>query len=70
MAPMILGLVLGDLMEKNLTRGLVLSEGSLVPFFTRPVCAVLAGITIIAILWSIPTVNRAVRAALRRPQRV
>ena len=42
MAPLILGLVLGDLLEKNLTRGLVLSGGSLLPFFTRPVCAVLA----------------------------
>ena len=37
MAPMILGLVLGDLLEKNLTRGLVLSGGSIGPFFTRPV---------------------------------
>ena len=41
MAPMILGLVLGELLEKNLTRGLVLSDGSIAPFFTRPVCAIL-----------------------------
>ena len=46
MAPLILGLVLGDLLEKNLTRGLVLSSGSLLPFFTRPVCAVLSAMTI------------------------
>ena len=56
MAPLILGLVLGDLLEKNLTRGLVLSDGSLLPFFTRPVSAVLAAVTIFAILWSIPAV--------------
>ena len=68
MAPLILGLVLGDLLEKNLTRGLVLSGGSLVPFFTRPVCAVLAALTIVSILWSIPAVNRSVRAVFaRRP---
>jgi putative tricarboxylic transport membrane protein len=66
MAPLILGLVLGDLLEKNLTRGLVLSGGSPVPFFTRPVCAVLAAITILSILWSIPAVNRAVRNLFRR----
>jgi putative tricarboxylic transport membrane protein len=66
MAPMILGLVLGDLLEKNLTRGLVLSGGSIVPFFTRPVCAVLSVITILSILWSIPAVNSAVRSVLRR----
>jgi putative tricarboxylic transport membrane protein len=66
MAPLILGLVLGDLLEKNLTRGLVLSGGSLVPFFTRPVCAALAAITILSILWSIPAVSQAVRNLLRR----
>jgi putative tricarboxylic transport membrane protein len=66
MAPLILGLVLGDLLEKNLTRGLVLSGGSLVPFFTRPVCAVLAAITILSIVWSIPAVNRAARNLFRR----
>jgi putative tricarboxylic transport membrane protein len=66
MAPLILGLVLGDLLEKNLTRGLVLSGGSLVPFFTRPVCAVLAAITILSILWSIPAVSQRVRNLFRR----
>jgi putative tricarboxylic transport membrane protein len=66
MAPLILGLVLGDLLEKNLTRGLVLSGGSIVPFFTRPVCAVLAALTILSILWSIPAVNRVVRDGARR----
>jgi putative tricarboxylic transport membrane protein len=66
MAPLILGLVLGDLLEKNLTRGLVLSSGSLLPFFTRPVCAVLSAMTIVSILWSIPAVNRSVRQVLRR----
>jgi putative tricarboxylic transport membrane protein len=66
MAPMILGLVLGELLEKNLTRGLVLSGGSLAPFFTRPVCAVLSAITILSILWSIPAANQGVRNLFRR----
>ena len=66
MAPMILGLVLGDLLEKNLTRGLVLSDGSIVPFFTRPVCAILSAITILSILWSIPAVSQSVRGLFRR----
>jgi putative tricarboxylic transport membrane protein len=66
MAPLILGLVLGDLLEKNLTRGLVLSDGSLLPFFTRPVCAVLSALTIVSVLWSIPAVNRGVRSAFVR----
>jgi putative tricarboxylic transport membrane protein len=66
MAPLILGLVLGDLLEKNLTRGLVLSSGSLLPFFTRPVCAVLSALTIFSIIWSIPAVNASIKQALRR----
>jgi putative tricarboxylic transport membrane protein len=40
-APLVLGMVLGDLMEKGLRRGLVLSDGDLTPFFTRPISAVL-----------------------------
>ena len=66
MAPLIFGLVLGDLLEKNLTRGLVLSSGSLLPFFTRPVCAVLSAMTIFSIIWSIPAVNASMRNFLRR----
>jgi putative tricarboxylic transport membrane protein len=70
MAPLILGLVLGDLLEKNLTRGLVLSGGSLVPFFTRPVCMLLSALTILSVLWSIPAVNQTVRGFFLRLRRV
>ena len=66
MAPLILGLVLGDLLEKNLTRGLVLSSGSLLPFFTRPVCAILSTLTLISIVWSVPAINSSVRNYVRR----
>ncbi|HJQ56914.1 MAG TPA: tripartite tricarboxylate transporter permease [Vineibacter sp.] len=63
MAPLILGLVLGDLLEKNLTRGLVLSGGDVSPFFTNPVSGVLAAITVVSILWSIPPAQAAFRRA-------
>ncbi|MBL8674567.1 MAG: tripartite tricarboxylate transporter permease [Rhodospirillales bacterium] len=65
MAPMILGLVLGELLENNLTRALVLSDGSLGPFFTRPISGVLAALTIFSILWSVPAAQSAIRGALR-----
>jgi putative tricarboxylic transport membrane protein len=65
MAPMILGLVLGELLESNLTRALVLSDGSLLPFFTRPVSGVLAAVTIAAIVWSVPAAQSRIRAGLR-----
>jgi putative tricarboxylic transport membrane protein len=65
MPPLILGLVLGELLENNLTRGLVLSDGSIMPFFTRPMSGALAFITFATILWSIPAAQDRVRAALR-----
>jgi putative tricarboxylic transport membrane protein len=70
MAPMILGLVLGDLLDKNLLRGLVLSGGDLLPFFTRPQSAVLATLTLVAALWSVPAVaNPIARLAGRLTRR-
>ena len=63
MAPFVLGLVLGHLLDKSLRRGLVLSDGSVTPFFTRPICAVLALVTVFTMLMYIPAVNRGVKAA-------
>src|SRR5436305_13737432 len=42
MAPLVLGLVLGPLLDKCLRRGLVMSDGSIVPFFTRPIALAFA----------------------------
>ena len=41
-----------------LRRGLVLSDGSLLPFFTRPLSAVLATIVIVLLLSQIPPAQR------------
>jgi putative tricarboxylic transport membrane protein len=54
MAPFVLGLVLGGLLDKSLRRGLVLSDGSLAPFFTRPISLGLATVTIFILLLYIP----------------
>jgi putative tricarboxylic transport membrane protein len=66
MAPMILGMVLGQLLDKNLLRGLTISNGSILPFFTRPVCIVLATLTFAAIIFSIPGVSARLRLLFRR----
>ncbi len=50
MAPLVLGLVLGAILDKSLRRGLVLSDGSIEPFFTRPISAVLAFVTIVTVV--------------------
>lgn len=53
MAPIVLGLVLGSLLDKNLRRGLILSDGSLEPFLTRPISSVLMVITVLSIALTI-----------------
>ena len=53
MAPLVLGIVLGDLLEKNLRRALILSDGDISPFFTRPISAVVATLIFGTIAWKI-----------------
>src|SRR5438067_1195683 len=60
MAPLVLGLVLGPLLDKSLRRGLVLSDGSLLPFFTRPIALAFALVTIFTILLYVPPFKRLV----------
>jgi putative tricarboxylic transport membrane protein len=73
MAPFVLGLVLGDLLDKSLRRGLVLSGGEIEPFFTRPISALLAAIVLLTLAMNIPPVqaawHRAWRAALAAARR-
>jgi len=68
MAPLVLGIVLGDLLDLNLRRGLALTSGDPSPFFTRPISAVIALIILATILMSIPAVSRRVRALRFRRQ--
>ncbi|MEO7127797.1 MAG: tripartite tricarboxylate transporter permease, partial [Rhodoferax sp.] len=60
MAPFVLGMVLGPLLDKSLRRGLVLSDGSLLPFFTRPISMVLATVTIFMFLLYVPPFRTAI----------
>ncbi|MBT9485969.1 MAG: tripartite tricarboxylate transporter permease [Rubrivivax sp.] len=62
MAPLVLGIVLGDLLEKNLRRALVLSDGSLVPFFARPIAGTLAALVIGIVVWKLWSLRRRVPA--------
>jgi putative tricarboxylic transport membrane protein len=61
MAPLVLGIILGDLLDKNLRRGLVLTDGDITPFFTRPICLVLWVITLTSILLTIDPVRHAMQ---------
>jgi putative tricarboxylic transport membrane protein len=66
MAPLVLGIVLGDLLEKNLRRGLVLSEGDLLPFVTRPISAVLFATIVLVVLFRFEWMRRLARRVFRR----
>ncbi|WP_238547632.1 tripartite tricarboxylate transporter permease [Meridianimarinicoccus roseus] len=63
MAPLVLGIILGSLLDKSLRRGLTLSDGDLTPFFTRPVSAGFVILIVLSILLNI----RAVRRLAARP---
>jgi putative tricarboxylic transport membrane protein len=58
MAPLVLGIVLGDLLEKNFRRGLVLSDGDLSPFVTRPISGVLFAVIVLVVLLRTPLARR------------
>jgi putative tricarboxylic transport membrane protein len=58
MAPLVLGIVLGDLMEKNLRRALILSDGDLSPFFTRPIAGTVAAMIFATIAWKLWSLYR------------
>jgi putative tricarboxylic transport membrane protein len=50
MAPMVLGIVLGDILDKNLRRALVLSNGSIGAFFQNPISLVIIAMTVLTVI--------------------
>ena len=65
-APMLLGFVLGRLMEEKLRQALALSEGSLMTFVERPVAAVLLALaTAIMLIAVLPAVSRSRQKAFQ-----
>ncbi|HAV65650.1 MAG TPA: hypothetical protein DCY13_25155 [Verrucomicrobiales bacterium] len=58
LAPLILGMILCPMIEQNLRTGLIKSQGSLLPFFNRPIClGILLALLAAALL---PVIMRAV----------
>ena len=54
-APTILGIVLGTLLEDNFMSSMIKADGELTGFFSRPIAATL-GVIVIA-LWLIPLIR-------------
>jgi TctA family transporter len=58
-APMLLGFVLGPLMEENLRRSLLLTDGDPAVFFTRPISAAFMAATgALLVLFALPALRR------------
>lgn len=66
MAPLVMGIILGDLLDVNLRRGLSLSDGDLSPFFTRPISAFICFLIVLSIVLSISPIQRWVQARVTR----
>jgi TctA family transporter len=58
-APAILGVVLGGMLEENFITSMIKSDGNLLAFFDRPVAAALAGLTVA--VWFLPLLLARVR---------
>jgi TctA family transporter len=52
-AALVLGIVMGSMVEQSFVTSLIKSDNSLLPFFERPISAVLAVITLGALLWPV-----------------
>jgi TctA family transporter len=58
-APAILGVVLGGMLEENFITSMIKSDGDMLAFFSRPLAAALGGLTLAA--WFLPPVIRRLR---------
>jgi putative tricarboxylic transport membrane protein len=58
MAPLVLGIVLGELLDRNLRRAMTLADGDFSIFFTRPISAVIVSIIVLVVLARVPWVQR------------
>ncbi len=57
-APLVIGLILGPMADENLRRALMISNGSLLPIFTRPVALILLMVIVLTVLSQVPAFRR------------
>jgi putative tricarboxylic transport membrane protein len=67
--PLLLGFVLGPLIEENFRRAMVISRGDFMVFVERPISAIILAITVLLLLLSIrPAIAALVQRVRRAPQ--
>ena len=67
-APLMLGFILGPMLEENFRRALLLSRGSFATFVTRPISGTLMTLIAIFIAWQIVAFVLEMRRAVRLRQ--
>ena len=68
-APLLIGLVLGPMVEENLRRAMQLYRGDLTEILTRPMSGTVLALTLLVLLWTAWTMirDRRERVASREP---
>ena len=69
-APMILGLILGTMLDTNFRRALVIAEGEIMPFISRPICMVLIFFIVITLVSKTRWFNRAIAGFTQAAQKL
>ena len=64
-APLVIGVILGPMADQNLRRALMVSQGSFMPVFTRPVALILFLVIVLTVASQLPAYKR-VMAELKR----
>ena len=64
--PLVIGVILGSMADANLRRGLMVSQGSLAPFFTRPVALILLLIIVFTFISNTRIYKRLLAKILRK----
>lgn len=67
MAPLILGMILGPIIEENFMKSLIKADGDMGMFFDRPLAMALGGVTLL--IWAMLVFGGALRSMLRKKYR-
>lgn len=62
-APLVLGLILGPIVEKNLTRTMIISNGSLTSLFTRPISLIFMLLTLFVLFG--PVIQKLIKKTIK-----
>jgi putative tricarboxylic transport membrane protein len=66
-APMILGMVLGGMLEQSFVQAMIVADGDLTAFFGRPIAAVLGTVAVLLWIWPLVRMGLDRRRARTRP---